>query len=367
MAENEKNKIGSVLFIAGDAEIRGITAYTYNLAIGLLRRGIRVEMFCPGGCRLGDFEKAGITITEAPLIGRRIYDYFGLGRLVEKAREAKVRLIHAQSPGVLRAAAKFADRLCIPIVVTMHDFLPEGKRFPISPRKLAGVVAVSEAVRTDLVTRRLVPKELIRVLPPGVDVECLCRYRPRVEERKTMTIGAIGRLTRMKGHQHLIEAAKILFDRNVDVQIVISGEGQDLKYFRKLAKDNGMINRLTFVAPSSDNTAIYSSLDVFVMPSLKEGLGHVMLEAMACRIPVVATGVGGVYGIIIDGETGLLVPQGDSCALADALYRFVEEHELAEKLGENGRKHVLGKFNLERMASETAEFYSNILEEAAVT
>jgi glycosyltransferase involved in cell wall biosynthesis len=362
MANNGNSNPKSALFIASKAEIRGITAYTYNLAVGLTRREMHIEVFCPGGERFDDFKKADISITNAEVIGRRIYDYFSVKRLADRAREAKVQLVHAQSPPMLGVAYKFASKLKLPLVVTVHDFMPEGERFPLSPRKIAGVAAVSEAVRTDLVTRGILPKDLIRVLPPGLDMERLCRYRPKVEERKTFTIGTIGRLEEIKGHQYLIEAAKILHERNVDIHVVISGDGPDLKKFRNQAADAGLEKQVTFVAPSADNTVVYSSLDVFVMPSLREALGHVMLEAMACGVPVVASGVGGVYGIISDGETGLLVQHGDSRELADALFRFVEEPELAKELGEAGRKSVLENFTLGRMAGAMLEFYSEILE-----
>jgi len=362
MGNNDNSSPGSALFIASRAEIRGITAYTYNLAVGLARRGMHIEVFCPGGARFDDFKKAGICITDAEVIGRWIYDYSSVQRLADRARDAKVQIVHALSPPMLSVAHKFSSRLGVPLVVTVHDFMPEGEAFPLSSKKLAGVAAVSEAVRTDLVTRHILPKDIIRVLPPGADIDNLCRYRPKVEERETFTIGTIGRLEEIKGHQYLIEAAKILHERNVDVQVVISGDGPDLKKFRKQAADAGLEKQVTFVAPSANNTVIYSSLDVFVMPTLREALGHVMLEAMACGIPVVASGVGGVYGIINDEKTGLLVQHGDSRELADALFRFVEEPELAEKLGEAGRASICENFSLDRMAGAMLEFYSEILE-----
>ncbi len=119
----------------------------------------------------------------------------------------------------------------------------------------------------------------------------------------------------------------------------------------------------TFAPNLLDFSASLAATDVFCLPSLEQGLGATMLEAMARGRPVVASGVGGVDSVVEDGETGLIVPPADSAALAESVARLLADPPAARRMGEAGRAVVRERFGVARMVSETAELYRTVLAE----
>ena len=179
-------------------------------------------------------------------------------------------------------------------------------------------------------------------------------------------IVVVSRLARMKGIEQFLDAAAALKPRYPDARFLIVGETSppDPAYLRQLqdlSRAHGLGDVLTFTGLRSDVPAMLGAADVAVMPSLNEALSNVLLESMAAGAPVVATRVGGTPEALIDGETGLLVPPGDTEAIAVAVARLLEDRDLARRLGCAARRLIADRFSVDRMVRATEDLYANLL------
>jgi L-malate glycosyltransferase len=179
-------------------------------------------------------------------------------------------------------------------------------------------------------------------------------------------VTVVSRLTRLKGIENFLEATAALKPRYPDARYLIVGETApyDRPYLTELtdlAASLGVAERVIFTGLRSDVPAVLGCADVAVMPSLNEALSNVLLESMAAGAPVVATRVGGTPEALIDGETGLLVPPGDSGAIATAVARLLDDRELATRLGRAARNLIATKFSVEQMVRSTEDLYMELL------
>jgi glycosyltransferase involved in cell wall biosynthesis len=168
----------------------------------------------------------------------------------------------------------------------------------------------------------------------------------------------LARLARQKGLGNLIEAAT----RVPQALFVIAGDGPERAQLEAQASARGIGGRVVFLGHRRDAPELLASCDVFVLPSLYEGLPVSVLEAMASGKPVVATRIGGTDEVIQDGQTGLLVPPGDPEGLAQAIQRILADRPLAERVGVEARARVHKEFSAETVAGRTAEIYEELIE-----
>jgi glycosyltransferase involved in cell wall biosynthesis len=131
-----------------------------------------------------------------------------------------------------------------------------------------------------------------------------------------------------------------------------------------MARELGIADKVTFVPQLADVADSLAAIDIFCLPSLQQGLGTIMLEAMALGRPVIASRVGGVYSIVADNETGLLVPPSDSGQLADRMLELLCNPSRARGLGESARQMVLRDCSLETMLERTSQLYRDVVAEA---
>ncbi|MFN8448235.1 MAG: glycosyltransferase family 4 protein [Anaerolineae bacterium] len=142
--------------------------------------------------------------------------------------------------------------------------------------------------------------------------------------------------------------------------MIIAGDGSQRAALESEAQALGVRDRVHFLGWRDDATAVLAALDVLLMPSLWEGFGLVMLEAMAQTTPIIGSAVSAIPEVVVDGETGLLVPPRDSAALADALARMLGDPALRRHMGLLGQDRVETAFSVERMAAETVAVYEQI-------
>jgi glycosyltransferase involved in cell wall biosynthesis len=270
--------------------------------------------------------------------------------------------VHVQTRGLARLGMRVARALGVPYVLTVHDFLEPGQRLPIDPMRCKRIIAVSDAVRCGLMETAGIAEDLVTVIPSGVDVpRSLAGPAPNAP-RRVPVIGTAGPLERIKGHQFFLEAARRVLDAGIEAEFVVAGSGQEEAFLRRLSKSLGITEHVTFAPHVREYIDVLEALDIFVLPSLQQGLGTVMIEAMALQKPVIAARVGGVQSVVRDGETGLLVPSGDVIALAEAMIRLLRCPAEAARLGSAGRALVTRDFNVEQMAGRTAELYRQVVE-----
>jgi len=180
----------------------------------------------------------------------------------------------------------------------------------------------------------------VTVVPYGVDLERFTP-EPRVEKPR-VTVGATSRFSPEKGLPHLLRATAMLRDRGVDIDVVLAGEGPSQRRLEQLTRQLGLEDRVRFPGWLQHNSlpGLLQQYDIFTMPSTKEGFGVSAVEASAMELPVVASRVHGIPDVVIDGETGILVPPADERALAAAIERLVRDAELRRRMGCAGRAFV---------------------------
>jgi glycosyltransferase involved in cell wall biosynthesis len=227
---------------------------------------------------------------------------------------------------------------------------------------------VSEAVRDVLLRDGLLPERL-RVVRSAVDPRRI-RSAPPVDVRARLSLPpsarivlAVGALVPHKGHRFLVEAMPRLVAEVKDAHVVIAGEGPLRKELQELAKPLWIDRRLVLAGQVDDLAGWFASAEVLAMPSLEEGLGTSVLDAMSVGVPVVASRAGGLPEMVRDGVEGLLVPPGDAKALSDALVRVLNDADLRARLSADARRRVDEAFHVDRMVDETVAVYAEALRE----
>jgi len=230
--------------------------------------------------------------------------------------------------------------------------------------QVARFVAVSDAVGRELARSGILADHIVTI-HNGVDIAALeARARGSVDASLpdgSPRVGFVGRLEPVKGCEHFVRAAARLLDDRPDAAFVIAGEGSLRGELEQLVATLRIDGRVAFLGHVPDPAPVIAALDVVVMPSLSEAFGLTALEAMALRVPVVASAVGGLAELVTDGETGLLVQPGDSGAIVEAIERVVDEPDATAAMVAAARALVERDYSAERMAEQYADLYREVL------
>jgi glycosyltransferase involved in cell wall biosynthesis len=370
-----------LLLIITKSEFGGAQKHVYYLATRLPRDRYEVSVACgTGGLLIPKLREAGIEVIPIPNLVREINpirDFLALLDLFRLIRRKRPHIVHTNSTkaGFLgRLAAKLAG---VPVIIfTAHGFVlnePLGllKRLLFyAVERIGGmlsdlIIAVSEADRQLAINFKIINPNRIITIHNGLDIS----YSTIEQKSKAVLglqddhriIGTVANFYPTKGLPFFIQAIPYVRDVFPETNFVIVGDGRQRSELERLTTELGLDSCLFFLGQRDDVSQILPLFDVFVLPSVKEGLPYALLEAMAAARPVVATAVGGVPEVIMDGQTGLLVPPKDPEALAQAIITFLRNPERARAMGEAGRKRVLEHFTVERMVAETERVYQELL------
>jgi len=249
------------------------------------------------------------------------------------------------------------------VVTRRMDYPLKGGRYRryLYNRGVDGVVAISQKI-ADLLVSGGVKRERIRVIHSGIDPLPYRQARAGKTHSDALVVGTMAVLEERKGHRFLLEAAVLLKRRGYRLEYRFAGEGSERERLERIAIELGLREEVGFVGFVSDAPAFLSAIDIFVLPSLYEGLGVAVLEAMAAGRPVVASRVGGIPELVQDQITGLLVPPKDPEALASAISRLLSQEGLLQEMGSRARGRVERHFTVERMARNNEEYYYGLLE-----
>ncbi len=285
-------------------------------------------------------------------------------------------LIYSQIYGRLAAAA--ARTKC---VVSSEQNIYEVKaRAPLRwvERRLSGltdrVIACSEEVREHLVGRVGINPLKVVVVPNAVDTNLffpIGKQSPLFEKVRNVrrelgigdgdvVIGSVGHMARQKGQKHLVAAIPQVRLKYPRAKFVLVGKGKLRKELQEQARSLGVEEAVRFAGIRKDVPIVLNCFDVFVLPSLWEGFGTAIIEALACGVPVVATRVGGIPEVIEHGEDGLLVPPGRARPLAQSILKILENPSLRSDIIYRGLRKAVERFNVTRMAETVAKIYSQI-------
>jgi sugar transferase (PEP-CTERM/EpsH1 system associated) len=309
---------------------------------------------------------------------------FLLGRLIRILKDFRPDIVHSRNWGGIEAmpAARISG---VPVAihsehgyeVDMLEGLPRRRRVL---RRFAyafadAVFTVTEELRTYHARQAWLPRQRIRVLPNGVDTSRFVRRPGEGEQTRqrlglgdgSLVIGSVGRLVPIKDHATLLRAAEILISRGMPVRVLLAGSGPELtKHQEFVAASPRLAGRVVFAGAVSDVAALLNAMDVFVLPSLSEGMSNTLLEAMASSLPVVATRVGGNSELVEDERSGWLFAPRDVMALAAILERTGRDSHHRQEIGQAARRRAVEHFSLEAMIERYRSLYVELASKRGV-
>ncbi len=357
----------SVLQVAaGMPNWGGAEMHLLILSDQLRQRGHDVTVACWPG-RWVEKRALEMGLATVPMTLDSVRDRQDLGRMYRFLRDKKIDVLHAHSDNDFLIPPLAAIGAGVPVrLMTRH--LPHPvprRRASVSGNVLySRVVAVSESVRRTLIGSGMRPTQ-VETIHHGTDVRKFAQTTLTAAEGRAqlgipddaLAVGILGRIAPEKGHRVLLQAAAMLGDCP-RLSPVFAGEGPDEEDLKLLAAQMGLGERVIFAGFRDDINNVVGALDVVLSASTwAEPCSAVVQQGMALGKPVIGTCVGGTPEMIVDGETGLLVPPGDADALAQAIARLAEDRPMRERMGRAGRCRVEEHFSLSGMMEKIEELY----------
>ncbi len=337
----------SVLEAITPSRIGGAEVFTADLCEGLPTLGARVELFCPEGRPFVEYAaRRGITSVNWKTRGK--FDPLTVFRLARLLRQRNIDVIHTHLSTASLLGA-FAARLAGKRSVAHVHGLNTATCF----RKSDAVIAVSGAVKSHLSGQGMDERK-IHVVHGGVDP---AKFQPvrAAEARRNLgydpdspIFGVFGRLSNEKGQRTAVEAMSFLLQNNRRARLLIVGDGRDREELAALAASLGIADHVHFTGFQTDIRPFMSACDAVIVPSVKEGFGLAAVEAMAMERPVIASATGGLPEIVIQGETGFLIPCSDPNAVARSMESIIVDGDIAQAMGARGRERAREHFDLSK-------------------
>jgi glycosyltransferase involved in cell wall biosynthesis len=325
-----------------------------------------------------DIRAIGVEVTDLKMIPR--WNITAVWRYYRLLRREKPDIVHAALFHASLLSRLVGHLARLPVIVTWRQSVELGS--PIrewlnrwTSRWDDGVVAVCEPVRQAELERGGGPPERVKVLYNCVDVEQISALASADSGRLrselgipdgSLVVGMVGRLHPTKGVDVLLQAMQSIARDGFQARLVVVGDGPLKEDLMRTAGRLAIADVTIFTGSRSDVPALLGALDLLVLPSLWEGLPLAILEAMAARLPVVATDVGGNSEAVVDGVTGLLVPPGDVPALSRAIRQLATDGAQRRQMGQAGYERALRLFSAQTVANRFAELYLALLAEKGV-
>lgn len=360
-----------------DADVfAGTERHMLDLARGLRDCGVAARIACPSPAAL-ETEAARAGLPVLTIQKRGLLDRAAARTLARLLRAGEIDIVHAHNGRTaLAAAAAVALAGRGQLVTTQHFLEPNhatlgGGKAILSglahrwvARRTSRVVAISEATRRAALARRDVPDGKITVVPNGISPPDAALLDPAPVVRRSLGVDATAplvvcaaRLEREKDIASLVDAMGRVTAALPAARCVIAGDGSQRAALEARIQAQGLRGAVRLLGFRPDALSLIAAADVFALPSLAEPFGLAILEAMALARPVVATAAGGPLEIVVDGETGLLVPPAAPDALAAALESLLRDPAACRRLGRNGWSRYRERFTADRMAQATLAVY----------
>lgn len=362
----------NILYLTNHLNIGGISSYTLTLAAGLKQRGHNVYVASSGGELISRFTSQGINYLPLPIKTKSEISYKVLisnFKLRKFIKEKNIDILHANTRVTQVLSCLIQRSLGTPYVSTCHGFFKKRILRRLIPCWGNMAIAISESVKEHLMNDFGVAEDKIRVIHNGIDLGKFQIPNPKsqMEIKKELglgsgpVVGIVARLSEEKGHAYLIESMQAVIAEIADAQLLIVGEGRTREKLINLTKALGLEKNIIFTSSVMDTRQVLPAMDLFVLPSLKEGLGLALMEAMACGLGVIGSDIGGIKSLIQNRDNGLLVKPADIQGLSYAILELLGNPEKAKSFGSRARAFIEQNFSQEKMALETERVYLECL------
>ncbi len=361
-----------ILYLITELSVGGAQTVLYELLKNIDRNRFDPAVAClfnGNGKTAESIRQLNIPVFDAGM--RHKADFEALRRLYLIIRNSHPVILHSHLFHANQTARMLGRLAGSPVIVNCeHTSAMESEwRYRVNRLTIGladRVVAVSASVQEFCTVHIHLPASKLVLIRNGIAIPD--KTLPTQRESRQMfnlpeevdLIGTIGRLDPIKGYSYLLEALKQI---DPDACLVIVGDGPEREHLQAHACRLGIKERVFWMGSVQDIWSILPAFDLFVLPSLREGLPVTLLEAMAAGLPVVATQVGGVPEVILDGITGILLPAGNPQALAEAIQRLLTKPGLCMEMGRSGRERVRDDFSVEQMVQKTQALYEDLLVE----
>jgi glycosyltransferase involved in cell wall biosynthesis len=374
--EIQKDKY-QILHLISSSGLLGAERVLLELAGHSKQTGLKVTIGVFDNSRNPNIELAisakglGIDVQIFPCRGR--LDKNTVQMIKDYIDNAGVQILHSHNYKSNFYARRALSNSNVRWVVTNH-----GRRFgyklflynlldTIIVRRADKIIAVSEKIARRM-KRMWVNSGKICVIENGVNLNRFAEH-PASDSAKeslgikknALLIGTVGSLTREKGHLYLLMAAPRVAQRFPEVIFLLVGDGKERINLERTVSKLGVGEKVVFAGMRKDIPEILSILDVFVLPSLNEGLPMALLEAQAAQVPIVATRVGAIPDVVKDGITGILIPPEDPDAIAKSIVRVLSDRKSACNMAQKGFERVRNNFSSEKMACKYIALYQELL------
>ena len=358
----------NVLQVAtGFANWGGTELHILNLSEQLARRGHNVTVACRPG-RWVEERARTLGLPTVPIRVMRQQDWQDLPALRRFLRENRTDVLHVHWSTDVLVPGYAALREHVPVrVMSRHMPYPFKNRLGAwlySNVLYTRMVTVSNSVRRTVVASGANPNR-VETIHHGTDVQAFAHTTLTASEARQqmglppdcVAVGIVGRIASEKGHKYLLEAARQLGDR-YPLRYVVIGDGPDEAAIRQRAGDLGLADKVLFTGFRDDANNAIGALDIVTVPSTwDEPCSAVVQQAMALSKPVIGTQAGGTPEMVVEDETGLLVPVKDAAALAEAIAHLAGDAFLRRRMGQAGRARVEERFSLQVMTDKIEELY----------
>ena len=386
MGNNKPTRRQKIIYVITKSNWGGAQRYVYDLATSLPKDLFDVLVVLGGkGALKENLEKAGVRTISLSSMERDISlkkEFLSLVALWRIFKEEKADIVHLNSSkagglGALVARVAGVKK----IIFTAHGWAFNEERPPLQKKiiyllAIATValshktIAVSRKVKEQIRNKYLVTKKIVLIHNGLGKIDFIERetaknylaslipteYREKI--KKTSWIGTIGELHKIKGQKYALEAIRRL-GKESDTSFLIMGEGEERKNLEKEIAEKGLNDKVFLLGNVQQASKYLKAFDVFILPSLSEGLAYVVLEAGSAGLPVIASDVGGLPEIIMNNVSGTLVPPKDPGSIARDIKIYLEDATISKKHSEILQENVLTKFSIEKMIEETIAVYNN--------
>lgn len=359
----------TVAHVVQNLDVGGLERVVINLMRGMDARRYRSVLYTlgGGGSLSGELDREGFAVR--PFAKSPGLDYSLLIRMARALRADRADVVHCHnySPLVYGALGGRLARVS-GVVYTAHGAKTSGRRATRRFQRLRlvdDIVFVSGDARRVGLGAGAVRDARVHTIVNGIDVRAYARreeVRRRVRDEfaiapEAPVAGIVARLTAAKDHVNLFDAFRRVRAVHSDARLLVVGDGELRDQLTRALAERDLTDAVILAGSRSDVADVLSAMDVFVLSSATEGLAVTLLEAMAAGLPVVATRVGGNPEVVVDGETGRLVPPRDAGALAAAVGEMLSDRALGASMGERGRARAVARFGIDAMVGSYVALY----------